>query len=346
MIQAAERIVITWSQHMVGAAIARQLMRLGHPRRHILIPDTPDSRSPADLASFFEHERPDQVYLVAATLHQPESTHDAMADRIAHGWTQDLNAIEAAFRAGVKKLMYVCDARCYPPAAIPPIAEEGMGSGLHDRQHGQTGLSQFKGLRLCEAITRQYGAQLGMDYRSAILCQVYGPGDRYDSAPACAVAPSPVASLIAQVHWAQAKGQTSLTLAASQAQTVELLFVDDAAEALVHAMELPRRALDGVVHNEFAHLNIGASRDIGMAELAQRVAEVLGYHGQLRLSTPAAATPARRVLGSQRIQSLGWQPFMALGYGLELACMDFHVHHAPRLDLSAEPPCTRLHTLT
>lgn len=149
---------------------------------------------------------------------------------------------------------------------------------------------------------------------------------------------------VSSSHRSRCPRETELSV--HQRPKYALLFVDDAAEALVHAMELPRHALDGVVHNEFPHINIGASRDIGMAELAQRIAEVLGYHGQLHLSTPTAAPTSRRVLSSQRIQSLGWQPFMALGYGLELACMDFHVHHAPRLDLTAEPPCTRLHTLT
>lgn len=334
--QAAERIAITRPNHMVGAAIARHLLRLGHPRRLLLTPTQAEQETPEQMAAFLEREQPAQVYVLAQTLHQASAELPANVNERLPALNRDLRTIEAAFRAGARKLLYVCDARSYPAAAAAPLAEEDMGRGLHNRQHNPVGLAQYTALHLCRAITRQYGQRLGLDYRGVVLSEVYGPGDHYGAPLAHSLPTHPVAALIAQIHQAPDQGQLTLTL--DQRRPVDLLFVDDAADALVHAMELPAPALQSVVHRAFPHLNIGSSRAIDTAQLAHCVASAMGHHGPLQLQAPAKASGATLApLNSQRLQSLGWRPLMALDYGLELACMDFCLHHAMRRGLMGEP---------
>jgi GDP-L-fucose synthase len=331
-IQAAERVAITRPNHMVGTAIARHLLRLGHPKSLLLTPNRAEQETPEQMAAFLEREQPEQVYVLAQTLHQVSGDLTANANERLRALNHDLRTIEAAFRAGARKLLYVCDARCYPVSAAAPLAEEDMGRGLHDPRRSLIGLAQYAALHLCRTLSRQYGGQLGLDYRGAVLCEVYGPGDQYVPPSGGGVPSQTVAALIAQIH--RATNQRNLALSLHHRRHVDLLFVDDAADALVHVMELPAPALQCVANRTFPHLNIGSSRAIDLAQLTRRVADAMGHHGPLQLRVSSFAPPPLPLLDSQRLKFLGWQPLMELDYGLELASMDFRLHHAQRMHLN------------
>lgn len=337
MTQAAEPILIAHQHHPVGAAIARHLLRLGHPRRHVLADRLCAPCSPADLDALFERERPQQVYLVASTLHQPDPGQGNSCELAAPHLTHDLTVIEAAFRAGVKKLLYIADARSYPGACTAPAREEDMASAQHQRHRSPSGLAQYTGLRLCEAISRQCGRPHEFDYRGAVLCEVYGIGDRYPTDADHTPSPSTAADWIARLHQARVRGLPAVCLSASRSDDADLLFVDDAADALLMAMELPAKAYQAVLDPLHPQLNIGSAQTVGLAALAQHIASAVGYQGSVHVQACARPAASWRPLATERLQRLGWRPLMTLDYGLGLAHMDFLIHHASRLRLAAEP---------
>ncbi|WP_439114147.1 NAD-dependent epimerase/dehydratase family protein [Hydrogenophaga sp.] len=336
MIHYTDLIYVAGHTGMVGAALVRQLIRLGHPRSHIVTrtPAELDLTNQAAVQTFFEQTKPDHVYLPAA-LHSGLPNQPA---RLAHhSLLVQANVLDAAFQAGVKKLLLLTGSDSYPSAALQPMAEEDLLTGAPDPRCASTAVTQIAGIKLCESYNQQYGASHGLDYRCAVTCNAYGPGDTYHSDPELAQDPAHgplIPALIQRLHTAAQQGSPSVVVSGSSTRH-EFLFVDDLSEACVYLMELPRAAYAEHTLATRNHINVGFGADVSTQELARTIAGVVGYNGALLFNNGPTDGPARRLLDVSRLKSLGWDPMMDLETGLELSYMDFRLHHLPRPVASA-----------
>lgn len=327
MIHYTDRIYVARHTGMVGSAIVRQLIRLGHPRSHIITrtPAELDLTNQAAVQAFFGEQAPDHVYLPAAAL-GGLSVEQAQPARFAYQQLlAQANVVDAAFQAGVKKLLLLANSSSYPSTALQPMAEEDLLTGPPDPSRAPTALSQVAGIKLCESYNQQYGASHGLDYRCVVTCNAYGPGDSYDPHHGHVIP-----ALIERCHDAMLQGRPSVTVWGSGSARREFLFVDDLSEACVYLMELPHTAYAEYTRPTRCHINVGSGTDISIQELARAIASVVGYTGELLFDSAQPEGPARRLLDCSRLKSLGWEPLMDLETGLELSYMDFRLHHTAR----------------
>lgn len=327
MLHFAENIFITGHTGLLGAAILRRLVRLGHPVSHIVTRrrDQLDLSNQAAVRSFFEAAQPDQVYLNMADPcgHAPQAS--SSADILQQRLSTQAHVIEAAFHAGVKKLLLITGSDVYPVTALQPMAEEDLATGPLNPASAARAAADLVGIQLCESYNHQYGQSHGIDYRCALTCETYGPGDHY--------APDSqgiVAALIRLLHDAATRRLPVVHVDGHALARHETLFVDDLAEACIYVMEIAQTAF----RQERAHsacINVGSGTDHTLRALAQAVANAVGYQGDLVFGQEAQAdAPQHRLLDVHRLNALGWTPLMELDYGLEISFMDYKLHHAPR----------------
>jgi GDP-L-fucose synthase len=217
----------------------------------------------------------------------------------------EANLIEAAYRNGVTKLLFLGSSCIYPKMAPQPIVEEALLTGPLEPTNEAYALAKIAGIKLCDAYRHQYGC----DYISLMPTNLYGPGDNYDPENSHVLP-----ALIRKVHIAHAQNDPFITLWGSGTPLREFLFVDDLAEACLLAME---------VWDQSGFLNVGYGSDLSIADLAHTVSEVLGYRGEIRLDPTKPDGTPRKLMDSSRIRSLGWEPRTHLPEGIALAYQDF-----------------------
>ena len=326
MIHYTDRIYVAGHTGMVGSAIVRQLIRLGHPRSHIITRTRIelDLSNQAAVQTFFAQEKPDHVYLAAAQVGGIHAHHAQPARFVHQNLLIQANVVDAAFQAGVKKLLLLASSNSYPTTARQPMAEEDLLNGPLDTLLLASTVPQIAGIKLCESYNQQYGNSHGLDYRCVVSCNVYGPGDTYDLH-------SPVIpTLIQHCHGALLQASPRVVVAGSDTVRREFLFVDDMAEACVYLMELPKAAYAEHTLPSRSHINVGFGHDVSIEDLAQMVANVVGYTGHMVFDNTRPESPVRRLPDCSRLKSLGWEPLMDLETGLELSYMDYRLHHTAR----------------
>lgn len=310
---------------MVGAAIVRHLLAQGHPASHIVTRTHAelDLTDQAVVRSFFATEKPDQVYLAAAKVGGIHANNTYPADFIYQNLMIEANVIEAAFRNGVQKLLFLGSSCIYPKMAPQPMAEDALLTGPLEPTNEPYAVAKIAGIKLCESYNRQHGASHGLDYRSVMPTNLYGPGDNYHAENSHVIP-----ALIRRFHEAKVARAPSVALWGTGKPRREFLYVDDMAAASVHVMNLPKSAYDSHTTPMQSHINVGYGDDITIAELAKLVAQAVGYQGELvqDISKPDGAP--RKLMNSQRLTSLGWRPQTSLTAGLPLAYADFLKHTA------------------
>jgi GDP-L-fucose synthase len=208
------------------------------------------------------------------------------------------NVIEASRRAGVKKLLFLGSSCIYPRLAPQPMPEEALLTGPLEPTNQWYAVAKIAGLKLCAAYRRQYGA----DFISAQPTNLYGPGDTYDLQ-----ASHVVPALIAKTHRAKVTGAAEIEIWGTGTPRREFLHVDDLAEALVFLMER---------YSDESHVNIGWGEDVSIRELAELVAEVVGYTGGFRYAAEKPDGTPRKLLDVARLSGMGWRPRIRLRDGL------------------------------
>jgi GDP-L-fucose synthase len=310
---------------MVGSAIMRQLLAQGYlagfivTRTHAEL----DLTNQAAVNAFFATEKPDQVYLAAAKVGGIHANHTYPAEFIYQNLMMQANVIDAAFLNGVQKLLFLGSSCIYPKLAPQPMSEDALLTGTLEATNEPYAIAKIAGIKLCESYNRQYGASHGVDYRSVMPSNLYGPGDNYHPENSHVIP-----ALIRRFHEAKVSQASSVTIWGTGTPKREFLYVDDMAAASVHVMNLPKKDYAQHTQPMLSHINVGCGQDVTILQLAQTVAHTVGYTGQIQTDpTKPNGTPCK-LMDSSRINALGWYAKFKLKDGLKAAYQDFLAHHA------------------
>jgi GDP-L-fucose synthase len=310
---------------MVGSAIVRQLLAHGHSVERIVTRSHAelDLTNQAAVNAFFANEKPDQVYLAAAKVGGIHANNTYPAEFIYDNLMMQANVIDAAFKNGVKKLMFLGSSCIYPKLAPQPMREDALLTGRLEATNEPYAIAKITGIKLCESYNRQYGASHGVDYRSVMPTNLYGPGDNYHPENSHVIP-----ALIRRFHEAKVTQAPTVSIWGTGTPKREFLYVDDMAAASVHVMGLPKAVYSHHTQPMLSHINVGCGQDLTILQLAQTVAHTVGYAGQIQTDhTKSDGTP-RKLMDSSRINALSWHAKVTLQDGLNAAYQDFLAYHA------------------
>ena len=297
-VQSSEKVYVAGHRGLVGSAIVRALAAHGHSnvvgRTHAEL----ELEDQTAVLKFFEAERSDYVFLAAAKVGGILANSTQPADFIRSNLTIQLNVVEAAYRTGVKKLMFLGSSCIYPKLAPQPISESALLSGYLESTNQPYAIAKIAGIELCNAYNRQYGT----NYVSVMPTNLYGPGDNFDL-QSSHVLPA----LIRKFHDAKTSGTAEVTVWGTGKPRREFLHVDDLADACVMLMQ----RYDG---SEI--VNIGCGEDVSISELADLVRDVVGYEGRVVYDTSKPDGTPRKLLDVSRLTAMGWKPKVALRDGI------------------------------
>ena len=314
------RIYVAGHRGMVGSAIVRQLRASGGAHESVITRTHTelDLTNQAAVRTFFQAEKPDQVYLAAAKVGGIHANNTYPAEFIYQNLMMQANVIDAAFQSGVKKLLFLGSSCIYPRQAPQPMPENALLTGPLEPTNEPYAIAKIAGIKLCESYNRQYGASHGVDYRSVMPTNLYGPGDSYHPENSHVIP-----ALIRRFHEAKVNLAPLVTIWGTGTPCREFLFVDDMASASVHVMNLARDIYDRHTSPMQSHINVGYGSDITISGLAQIVGQVVGYRGNIEFDSNKPDGTPRKLMNSARINSLGWNAKVSLQDGLTLAYQDF-----------------------
>jgi GDP-L-fucose synthase len=317
------KIYIAGHRGMVGSAIVRQLLAQGVAQSQIVTRTHAelDLTNQLSVQQFFEQEKPTYVYLAAAKVGGIHANNTYPADFIYENLMVQANVIEAAFRSGVQKLLFLGSSCIYPKLAPQPMAESALMTGTLEPTNEPYAIAKIAGIKLCESYNRQYGQSHGVDYRSVMPTNLYGPGDNYHPENSHVIP-----ALIRRFHEAKVTNAHSVTIWGSGTPRREFLYVDDMAEASVFVMNLPKVTLDAHTQPMQSHINVGFGDDITIKELALAVGKTIGYQGLINFDTSKPDGSPRKLMDSSLLNALGWKTKMVLEAGLATAYQDFLDH--------------------
>ena len=303
---------------MVGSAIVRTLHQLGQTNIVTRTRAELDLTNQAAVQAFFEAEKPDQVYLAAAKVGGIHANNTYPAEFIYENLIVETNVIHQAWRVGVKKLLFLGSSCIYPKLAPQPMAEDALLTGTLEPTNEPYAVAKIAGIKLCESYNRQYGQSHGINYRSVMPTNLYGPGDNYHPENSHVIP-----ALIRRFHEAKVNQAPSVTIWGTGTPKREFLYVDDMAAASVHVMQLPKATYDQHTTPMQSHINVGSGSDVTIAEVAQAIARTVGFKGQIEFDTTKPDGAPRKWMDSARLNAMGWQAKVDLKQGLVLAYQDF-----------------------
>lgn len=321
---ARPKIFVAGHRGMVGSAIVRQLLAQGHPVERIVTRTHAelDLTNQAAVKAFFAEAKPDQVYLAAAKVGGIHANNTYPAEFIYQNLMMQANVIDAAFRRGVQKLLFMGSSCIYPKLAPQPIREDALLTGTLEPTNEPYAIAKIAGIKLCESYNRQYGQSHGVDYRSVMPTNLYGPGDNYHPENSHVIP-----ALIRRFHEAKTKQESSVAIWGTGTPRREFLYVDDMAAASVHVMNLGKATYSQHTQAMLSHINVGCGQDMTIRELAETIARVIGYLGGIAFDPSKPDGTPRKLMDSTRLNALGWQAQVGLEAGLERAYQDFLQNH-------------------
>ena len=319
------KIYVAGHRGMVGSAIVRQLLVQGYSPERIVtrIHSELDLTNQAAVNAFFAEEMPDQVYLAAAKVGGIHANNTYPAEFIYQNLMMQANVIDAAFRNGVQKLLFLGSSCIYPKLAEQPMREDALLTGKLEPTNEPYAIAKIAGIKLCESYNRQYGQSHGMDYRSVMPTNLYGPGDNYHPDNSHVIP-----ALIRRFHEAKVNQAPGVTIWGTGTPKREFLYVDDMAAASVHVMNLPQATYSQYTQPMLSHINVGCGEDVTILEMAQAVARTVGYTGPIHTDPTKPDGTPRKLMDSTRLNALGWQAQVGLEVGLNDAYEDFLAHYA------------------
>lgn len=292
-----KRIYVAGHRGMVGAAVVR---RLAAEDCEVITAsrDEVDLRDQAAVRAWMDRARPDAAIVAAATVGGILANDTRPAEFLYDNLMIEANVVDAAYRAGVAKLLFLGSSCIYPRMAEQPMREDALLTGPLEPTNQWYAVAKIAGIKLCQAYRRQYGC----DFNSAMPTNMYGMHDNFDL-QSSHVLPA----LLAKMHNAKMTGATAVEVWGSGTPLREFLYVDDCADALVFLLK-------HYSHEE--HINVGSGVETSIADLARTVKEVVGFEGELVFDTSKPDGTPRKLMDNGRIEALGWQAKTPLKDGI------------------------------
>ena len=306
------KIYIAGHRGMVGSAILRQLQARNNAggaltlitRTHAEL----DLTDQAAVRDFMTVEAPDVVILAAARVGGIMANNTYPADFIYDNLMIECNVIHQAFAAGVKQLLQLGSSCIYPRDAAQPMAENALLTSTLEPTNEPYAIAKIAGIKLCESYNRQHG----VDYRSVMPTNLYGPGDNFHPQNSHVLP-----ALIRRFHEAARDGLDEVVIWGTGNPKREFLHVDDMAEASLFVLDLPQDIYTANVQPMLSHINVGTGREVSIGELAQMVAEVTGFKGKLGFDTSKPDGTMRKLMDVSRLADMGWRAQIELKQGLQ-----------------------------
>ena len=309
-----QKIYVAGHRGMVGSAIVRNLQAKGYTNIVTRTHAEMDLTDQAAVKSFFEKEKPDQVYLAAARVGGIHANNTFPAEFIYDNLMVQNNVIHQAFLSGVQKLLFLGSSCIYPKLAAQPMSEDALLTGKLEPTNEPYAVAKIAGIKMCESYNRQYGQSHGVDYRSVMPTNLYGPGDN-DHPENSHVIPA----LIRRFHEAKVSNAPEVVIWGTGTPRREFLFVDDMAAASVFVMQLDKATYDSQTQPMQSHINVGYGNDVTIGELAHAVAKATGYQGGISFDSSKPDGAPRKWMDSSRLNQLGWTAKVDLSLGLRQA---------------------------
>ena len=293
-----DAIFVAGHKGLVGSAIVRKLREKGYENLLLRTRSELDLTDQAAVRAFFESERPDHVVLAAAKVGGILANSTYPADFIYQNLAIEVNIIQEAWRAGVRKLLFLGSSCIYPKLAPQPLKEEYLLTSSLEPTNEAYAIAKIAGLKMCEFYNRQYGAR----FISVMPTNLYGPGDNFDLETSHVLP-----AMIRKFHEAKTRGDDSVTLWGTGTPRREFLHVDDLADACVFLLEC---------YEDAGFLNIGAGEDVTIRELAELIRRVVGFPGNILWDSAKPDGTPRKLLDTSKLKALGWSASTSLEAGV------------------------------
>ncbi len=310
----ASKIYVAGHRGMVGSALVRGLQSQGCQNIIVRTRFELDLTNQANVNNFFSLERPDQVYLAAAKVGGIYANNKYPAEFIYENLMVQVNVLNAAWISGVKKLLFLGSSCIYPKLAEQPMSEDALLTGKLESTNEPYAIAKIAGIKLCESYNRQYG----LDYRSIMPTNLYGPGDNYHPENSHVIP-----ALIRRFHEAKILSKPEVVIWGTGSHKREFLYVDDMASASIYIMNLDKAIYDSHTSPMQSHINVGSGVDVSIIELAETVGQVVGFKGKIKFDSTKLDGSPRKLMDSSKLNSLGWQASIDLRDGLKKAYEDF-----------------------
>ena len=294
---AGKRVWVAGHRGMVGSALMRRLER-EDCNLITATRDELDLRRQADVEEWMQSHKPQAVFVPAAKVGGILANDTYPADFLYENLAIETNIIHAAHQSGVEKLLFLGSSCIYPKFADQPIDEEALLTGSLEPTNEWYAIAKIAGIKMCQGYRRQYGD----DFISAMPTNLYGPGDNFELASSHVIP-----ALMRKAHSAKIDQADSFTIWGTGTPLREFLHVDDAADALVHLMQN---------YSDELHINVGSGTDLPIGELAELIADVVGFDGEIVRDTSKPDGTPRKLMKADRLKALGWQPSIDLREGL------------------------------
>lgn len=308
MLLKSSKIYIAGHRGLVGSAIMRQLRRAGFDN---LVTRTHSELNLCDQAlvrAFFAAEKPDYVILAAAKVGGIYANNTYPAEFIYQNLMIEANVVDAAYRNGVQRLLFLGSSCIYPKAVEQPMREDALLTGVLEPTNEPYALAKIAGIKLCESYNRQYG----VDYRSVMPTNLYGPGDNFHPENSHVIP-----ALMRRFHEAKLRDDKEVVVWGSGKPMREFLHVDDMAAGALFVLALDEATYQENTQPMLSHINVGTGIDCTIREMAETMRRVVGYDGRLVFDATKPDGAPRKLMDVSRLRDLGWHYSISLEDGLK-----------------------------
>lgn len=307
-----KRVWVAGHRGMVGSAIVRRL-EAEHCEIVTVARDEVDLRNQQQVSDWVSANKPQAVFLAAAKVGGILANDTRPAEFLYENLMIEANIIEASYRAGVEKLLFLGSSCIYPKFAEQPITEDALLTGALEPTNEWYAIAKIAGIKLAQAYRKQYGC----DFISAMPTNLYGPGDNFDLTSSHVLP-----ALIRKAHEAKMRGDTEMVIWGTGTPRREFLHADDCADALVFLMK---------TYSDESHVNVGSGEDISILDLTKLICEIVGFEGEIKhdLSKPDG-TP-RKLMSADKLRAMGWKPTVDLAGGVDATYRTFQTISSGRI---------------